>query len=252
MERERREEGALLILRGRVSTYVPRDSSKRSRPLLSTPLPASTRPPARILKDSTSTRLISVRGEAMVAIGENEIRGSMHSGWNQSSRMFLRGYTTHINRLPTLRSSISITKVAIVLMVPFLLFFILRKYISAAIQSTLISNRSLSLLCIQWIRIEAIVSIMPIRRQIDTKLRSDITPRLLFLFFFIFPSFLLFFLFYFSRFFSLFFQIPCRYRGGIRVIYMEKVDGGSWIRAKFVRFCSDFMNVSRRALPRSR
>lgn len=52
----------------------------------------------------------------MVAIGENEIRGSMHSGWNQSSRMFLRGYTTHINRLPTLRSSISITKVAIVLL----------------------------------------------------------------------------------------------------------------------------------------
>lgn len=46
-----------------------------------------------------------------------------------------------------LRSSISITKVAIVLLVPFLLFFILRKYISAAIQSTLISNRSLSLLC---------------------------------------------------------------------------------------------------------
>lgn len=73
---ERREErrGALLILQGRVSTYVPQDSSKRSRPLLSTPLPSSTRPPTRILKDSTSTRLISVRGEAMVAIGENEIR----------------------------------------------------------------------------------------------------------------------------------------------------------------------------------
>lgn len=37
----------------------------------------------------------------------------MHSGWYQSSRMFLRGYTTRVNRLPTLRSS-TLTKLAIV------------------------------------------------------------------------------------------------------------------------------------------
>lgn len=37
----------------------------------------------------------------------------MHSGWYQSSRMFLRGYTTRINRLSTLRSS-TLTKLAIV------------------------------------------------------------------------------------------------------------------------------------------
>lgn len=141
----------------------------------------------------------------MVAIGENEIRGSMHSGWNQSSRMFLRGYTTHINRLPTLRSSISITKVAIVLLTASFSFIFHPSKIYFGGDSIDAYFKSFPLSFMR-IRIEAIVSIMPIRRQIDTKLRSDITPRLLFLFFFIFPSFLLFFLFYFSRFFLFFFK----------------------------------------------
>lgn len=183
----------------------------------------------------------------MVAIGENEIRGSMHSGWNQSSRMFLRGYTTHINRLPTLRSSISITKVAIVLLTASFSFIFHPSKIYFGSDSIDAYFKSFPL---SFMRIVDTNRSDRFDHADTTTDRYEITIRY-------YTSFIISLLFYFSFFsslfpflllslFSLFFQIPCRYRGGIRVIYMEKVDGGSWIRAKFVRFCSDFMNVSRR------
>lgn len=191
----------------------------------------------------------------MVAIGENEIRGSMHSGWNQSSRMFLRGYTTHINRLPTLRSSISITKVAIVLLTASFSFIFHPSKIYFGSDSIDAYFKSFPLSFMHTVDTNKSDRFDHADTTTD---RYEITIRY-------YTSFIISLLFYFSFFsslfpflllslFSLFFQIPCRYRGGIRVpvIYMEKVDGGSWIRAKFVRFCSDFMNVSRRALPRSR
>lgn len=190
----------------------------------------------------------------MVAIGENEIRGSMHSGWNQSSRMFLRGYTTHINRLPTLRSSISITKVAIVLLTASFSFIFHPSKIYFGGDSIDAYFKSFPL---SFMRIVDTNRSDRFDHADTTTDRYEITIRyytsfiISLLFYSSFFSSLFPFLLFFS-FFSLFFQIPCRYRGGIRVIYMEKVDGGSWIRAKFVRFCSDFMNVSRRALPRSR
>lgn len=59
---------------------------------------------------------------------------------------------------------------------------------------------------------------------------------------------LLSFLFSFKNFFV---SNPSLISQGIRtgVIYMEKADGGRWIHAKFVRFCSNFMNVSRSPVP---
>lgn len=65
---------------------------------------------------------------------------------------------------------------------------------------------------------EEIVSIVPPIPRRSTR-KSMILPRLFFLLFFIFPSLFLFpqfFLFFLFYFFFLF-QIPCRYRGGIRV-----------------------------------
>lgn len=56
------------------------------------------------------------------------------------------------------------------------------------------------------------------------------------------------FLFSFKIFFI---SNPSLISQGIRtgMIYMEKADGSRWIHAKFVRFCSNFMNVSRSPVP---
>lgn len=177
----------------------------------------------------------------------------MHSGWYQSSRMFLRGYTTRVNRLSTLRSS-TLTKLAIV---SSFTYCFLQKYIFDRRLFQIILF--LPLLCIANTKRSSrsfLQFLADTTTSIDEK-RHDITPRLFFLLFFIFPSlflfpqFFLFFLFYFF-FFFVSNPLPISRRDTrIPVIYMEKVDGCSWIRAKFVRFCSDFMNVSRRALPPS-
>lgn len=104
---------------------------------------------------------------------------------------------------------------------------------------------------------EEIVSIVPpIPRRSTRKsmILHHVYSSFSFLFFLLFFSSPNFFYSFFFIFFFFFVSNPLpisRRDTRIPVIYMEKVDGCSWIRAKFVRFCSDFMNVSRRALPPS-
>lgn len=134
----------------------------------------------------------------------------MHSGWYQSSRMFLRGYTTRINRLPTLRSSM-LTKLAIV---SSFTYCFLQKYIFDRRLFQIILF--LPLLCIANTKrsSRSFLQFLVDRREKAWYYTTFILPSL-FYFSFSFsllPIFFLFFLFYFFL-----FQIPCRYRGGIRV-----------------------------------
>lgn len=171
----------------------------------------------------------------------------MHSGWYQSSRMFLRGYTTRVNRLSTLRSS-TLTKLAIV---SSFTYCFLQKYIFDRRLFQIILF--LPLLCIANTKrsSRSFLQFLVDRREKAWYYTTFILPSL-FYFSFSFSLPPIFSILSFLFFFFVSNPLPISRRDTrIPVIYMEKVDGCSWIRAKFVRFCSDFMNVSRRALPPS-
>lgn len=160
--------------------------------------------------------------------------------------MFLRGYTTRVNRLSTLRSS-TLTKLAIV---SSFTYCFLQKYIFDRRLFQII----LSLMHSEYEEIVSIVPPIPRRSTRKSMILHHVYSSFSFLFFLLFFSSPNFFYSFFFIFFFFFVSNPLpisRRDTRIPVIYMEKVDGCSWIRAKFVRFCSDFMNVSRRALPPS-
>lgn len=135
----------------------------------------------------------------------------MHSGWYQSSRMFLRGYTTRVNRLSTLRSS-TLTKLAIV---SSFTYCFLQKYIFDRRLFQIILF--LPLLCIANTKRSSRSFLQFLADRREKAWYYHVYSSFSFLFFLLFFSSPNFFYSFFFIFFFFLFQIPCRYRGGIRV-----------------------------------